>query len=302
MLNSFLFYGANRILGRSRGLFLEPVSWTHGTGWGNFSLGVTFSGYDRFAILHLVSNDDRYDLLTNAGITNVHKVGLPICYIMSNYSDMTAIRDKRLYVPSHSIKGQVETKRIETYISIAERAKCNAVLLPADRYNNIISNKTVSKVINGISFYKGAHATDPISLERVCEVFSKCHVVYTDVLGSHIHYATSLGCEVEIDIDQIKFLAKGEIENRLSHYTGARKTEMLKYWNDNATKVDEINKFVRLNKYDKEQYSKNKIGLQHKRTLDELNSLFTYTVRDTAAYNMKVLNEKMRKVVNISKS
>ena len=285
MLNTFKFYGANRIFEIPDRSALLPVSWSHGVIWGKYDPGVLFSQQDSLASLHLVANEDEYEICPFEGKKII--AGLPIIYHHTTATDNLCI--DRLYIPRHGISGESLVNELDQLAETADKIGACSVLIPATDFNRLCKSEDIC-LHNGIKFFKGAHSGDPSSLSRIASIFKSTKIISTDCLGSHIYYGALFECSLEVSTNSLEFMSKSKIDRVLRSYPTSRKQIMEDYFLDKETKICQLNRFLSLNKNDQYNLAARICGLDFKDL--SISESINFELLDIFSYRLKLFTEK----------
>ena len=286
MLNTFKFYGANRIFKIPDQRALIPVSWSHGIIWGEFDPGVLFSQQDSLASVHLLANEDEFKMCPFNGKKII--TGLPIIYHLANANDHLGI--DRLYVPRHGISGEGFRNDLDQLTQNAHEIGACSVLLAVPEFYRL-SKTEDSFVYNGIKFLKGAHSSDPSSLSRIASIFKSTKIVYTDCLGSHIYYGSLFGCSLEVSTDSIEIMDKLKIARVLKSYPRSHRQVMEEYFLNQGSKLRQLNGFLSLNKINQFDVAARICGLEY-HDLSVFNSV-RFNLIEVISYRCNLLFKKI---------
>jgi len=149
---------------------------------------------------YFVARNDQVIYLKSQGYTNVQAIGLPIIY--TKHKKQKKFPNSILYMPSHSLpEGSPDLKKylsdLKTYL---KELKKNFSIVVVCLHINEINQKYFNEILNEleISFIAGADPLDANSLDRMATIFSQFEFMTTDMLGSHVVYASYYGCKVSV--------------------------------------------------------------------------------------------------------
>lgn len=221
----------------------EPeVLWMHGWVWEDilheeqlFGTSICSRNYRLF-----VANQWQKNLLEQFGYKNVQAIGLPVVYLQNkkNYANKKSL----IVMPAHNIIGmQHNSKREKEYVdyikSIQDNFETIIVSINAYDYGNGNWKNSFEKA--GIKTVCGVYDGPSALQEQKDRMESFSHMT-TNMIGSHVVYAGSLGLKVSISgpyfeylkasLESIEFYRKHHkdiLENAIQ-----RSTE--KYWRSKA--------------------------------------------------------------------
>lgn len=149
---------------------------------------------------YFVARNDQVIYLKSQGYTNVHAIGLPIIYIETKIQKK--IPNSILYMPAHSLpEGNPDLKKyLRDLKNYLKELKKNFSFLVVCLHINEINKKYFNKILNEleIPFIAGADPLDANSLDRMATLFSQFEFMTTDMIGSHVVYASYYGCKVSV--------------------------------------------------------------------------------------------------------
>ncbi len=199
-------YGFSYQLAKKIGFQKPPrafCGWSHG--WA-FYKPVSFvdlyytSGELKNRIVVATKQLDQF--LVSQGAEKVVAGGLPFAYI--NKSNCKRISDSIVFFPPHSGSSTIQKKAVKSYFEyIYEQEKSfEFVAVCASG----IDYELFSKYGNHkVKIIYGAESDDSNSLLRIRNIFDTFDFVSTNVMGSHVLYASYCGCKVSICGDMYKY-------------------------------------------------------------------------------------------------
>jgi hypothetical protein len=163
---------------------------------------------------YFVARNDQVIYLKSQGYTNVHAIGMPIIYTKPMIQKR--IPNSILYMPSHTIAES--NPDLKKYLSdlknYLKEIKKKFSIVVVCLHMNEINKKYYNEILNEleISFVAGADPLDANSLDRMGTLFSQFDFMTTDILGSHVVYASYYGCKVSV-FGPKRTITKKELKN-----------------------------------------------------------------------------------------
>jgi hypothetical protein len=171
---------------------------------------------------YFVARDDQVVYLKSQGYKNVYAIGLPIIY--TNPIMHKRILNSILYMPSHSLPdGDPDLAKylsdLKNYLKELKKKFSKVVVC---LHINEINKKYFFKILNDleITFIAGADPDDANSLDRMRAIFSQFEFVTTDMIGSHVVYASYCGCKVSV-FGPRRVLTKKEL-NKIKYFKNCK--------------------------------------------------------------------------------
>lgn len=196
------YYGASDLIATALGLQSPPISsasWKH---------GVFFEPTIRAPRMlvtegnrltrQLVANDWQVRCLRDDGYLRVHAAGVPFLYTQP--SGARRLPNSLLIMPAHRVANAVH--------SFDEGAYVDALASIRGRFDQVVAcisapcareggwTRALERI--GIPWLIGADSTDRNALRRMRRMFESFEFMTTNVLGSHVAYASFCGCRVSI--------------------------------------------------------------------------------------------------------
>jgi hypothetical protein len=194
------YYGISHLIAEKIGVPKPPRSfayWMHG--W-PIDPNVTYprelvsGGTRRDAVL--VATQEQEAILKNFGYTQVTAAGMPFIYAESD-PHVERQPNSLLDMPNHSSKFSKLSADQENYVReivfLAKDFSSVVVSLHGSCVENNCWIPTLEK--HGIPWIVGASINDKNALKRMNTIFKSFEYVTTNAMGSHILYASYLGCK-----------------------------------------------------------------------------------------------------------
>lgn len=195
------YYGISHLIAEKIGLSKPPRSfayWMHG--W-PIDPNVTYprelvSGGTRHDVV-LVATQEQEAILRNFGYTQVTAAGMPFIYAESN-PDTKRQPDSLLVMPNHSSKFSKLSVDQESYIREIAALKKDFSSVVVSLHGSCVERNSWVPTLEryNISWIVGASTNDKNALRRMHTIFKSFEYVTTNIIGSHILYASYLGCKV----------------------------------------------------------------------------------------------------------
>lgn len=209
--SSVLLYGGDYVVKQYTKSLLTPTwiygEWVHGVIF-------DFMHFHPYAIIggnslnpnnpNWVTRKKDEEYLKKHGI-QAKAIGAPICYLPKSSVNYDRVPDSLLVMPAHSSHyissyNKNKNKSVLAYIdyiaSVAGKFDHVTVCLHSECIKrNLWINEFREK---GLEVIQGASTNDINSLERIRALMSQFEYVTSNVLGSHIAYASSFGAKVSI--------------------------------------------------------------------------------------------------------
>ena len=213
------FYGASKLIfGKNKLPLCYKSTWLHGLGFAlinNYSLDIVQHFDEKNLPLHLVNNEETVSHFNNQKLNSI-AVGMPIIYTKNFLEKSKSLFYKRLFIPKHSLNKFGSIDNLEKWKKIINKYNCDSICLTSNDYNFF---KRKKYNLGDVKIINGAYAGDDTSLERISKIFLSTKEMVTDIVGSHIPYASACGANVRI-LDEIVEINSNHISNvqgRLKH-------------------------------------------------------------------------------------
>jgi len=197
------YYGAVRILadriGRKNITPFAPKTWLHG--W-NYSERIQhirqIVGWGNQHDVHLVHNHNQLDYCKSEGWRHTHAVGAPFLY--AEKSGRVRIPGALLVMPPHALKSAEAKSDEKKYIEEIKEISgdFSSVTFCIHPHDYEMGKWVFSLEKSGLPWILGASVQDENGLNRMRAIFDTVEFVTTNVIGSHIAYASYCGCKVSI--------------------------------------------------------------------------------------------------------
>lgn len=196
------YYGASYLIAAELGTMEPPpsiASWKHGVFFESSirSPCMLVTEGSRFT-RQLVANDWQVKCLRDDGYLRVHAVGVPFLYVRP--SGARRMANSLLVMPAHRV-----AKAAHSFDEGAYADALGELRARFDRVAACISapcareggwTRALERI--GIPWFVGADSGDRNALRRMRHVFDSFEFMTTNVLGSHVAYASFCGCRVSI--------------------------------------------------------------------------------------------------------
>jgi len=224
-----------------------------------------------------VARDDQVRYLRAQGYQKVFAIGAPIIY--ASQPSVQRIPRSLLVMPQHTLSDSHESGGWDigpyaAYIrSIAHQFDKVYLCL----HSSCFSKGFWSKAIDGnwCEVIEGANIHDQNSLQRMTQLFGQVEFVTSHVFGSHIAYASHLGCKVSICGPRPEF-RKSDYERVLFYRNVPEILDQLAAWDREKFLEKKYPQFL-CDPWEAKchvQWGAWQLGEQHKRTPRELARLF----------------------------
>jgi hypothetical protein len=196
------YYGACHLIAQQAGIqSFQPAKcyvWSHGC---RLLDAEDVRYYIRHPNLHgnvLVARTNEKTYLEQAGIENVHAVGMPVCYTLPK--NVRRKKNSLLVMPPHATHHSKTVYNIDTYIDYIQslRHRFSEVVFCVSR--QCLKDAKLKRLLFRLNIpviYGGA-IDDKNSLQRIADIFKTYDYVSTNCFGSHIAYAMAFGARVSI--------------------------------------------------------------------------------------------------------
>lgn len=196
------YYGASRVIADAMGvLHVDPDAcfhWTHGCHYNSPYFIECLARFPRLGGNYLVGTREQRGFLMDNGFENVYAVGNPIVY-----APETAV-SRRLgsllvmppHLTSHTKVAFAEADYIEYIESIRDQFTQVVCCVSLTCWEAGGWGKAFEKI--GIPCIRGAGINDTNALYRMRSIFDGFEYMTTNSMGSHIAYASALGCKVSV--------------------------------------------------------------------------------------------------------
>ncbi len=145
-----------------------------------------------------VARQDQVEFLTECGFRQVRAIGLPIIYCPLSVS--RRVPGSLLVVPVHSLSHSDHDWDFDQYAdevcTLRQQFSDVCVCVHGSCVEKGYWTKAFEK--RGIRWIRGACHTDENSLQRITNIFSQFEFVTSNGFGSHLAYASALGCRVSL--------------------------------------------------------------------------------------------------------
>lgn len=196
------YYGASRIVADSMRMHhAEPDAcfhWTHGCYYNSPYFVECLVRFPRLGGNYLVATLEQKEFLTESGFDNLHAVGNPVVY--SSKTPVSRQSGALLVMPPHLTS--------HTKAAFAEADYVDYIDSIRDQFTQVVCcvsltcweaggwGKAFQKI--GIPCIRGAGINDINALYRMRSIFDGFEYMTTNSIGSHIAYASALGCKVSV--------------------------------------------------------------------------------------------------------
>lgn len=227
-----------------------------------------------------VARQDQVDYLKSVGYKKVYAIGLPILYI--NKPNIKRHFDSLLVMPVHSLPDTKEDGNLNDYVGYIKSiaGKFSKIYICVHQSCIDKNNKWINEFIKaGFEIIEGAEEKDTNSLHRMALLFSQFEFVTSNVMGSHIAYASYFGCKVSISGPPFNY--KREIYESLTIYKNAPEIlDILMGWHNSNYLAGQYPQFY-VNPWEATiniDWAAWQLGLQCKKMAKELKNLFRWNL------------------------
>jgi len=196
------YYGASSVIAKKARLSTYIPArcyvWSHGCSL----LGPRdIRYYIRFPELKgnvLVATANEKDFLASKDVSNVHAIGLPICYTESERAKR--VPGSLLVMPPHSTIHSSGMLSFKPYLDFIESLTRRFRRVVCCVSRQCLRDKALVEQCfqRGLPLVWGAAIDDANSLQRTREMFERFEYVTTNSFGSHLAYAMAFGCKTSV--------------------------------------------------------------------------------------------------------
>lgn len=194
-------YGMSKIVSRSLNLPFTPYSFSNlAHGW--FHADIKY--IEQFGII----NDYKYLVATKEherffkkNNKKSYAVGMPYCYAAQyDKKRIARIQNSLLVMPPHGLDSSNESWNEKTYVKqISELKQDFDYVVACIHHSCVTKGNWVNEFKkHDIPFIIGAQMDDRNALIRMHRLFSAFEYMTTNIMGSHVVYASYSGCKVSI--------------------------------------------------------------------------------------------------------
>lgn len=294
------FYGAaNLIFKKDNKPLIYRASWMHGMGY-SFS-GIrhinSFIHQDEVDLPeHYVNNSETVSYLKKKNI-NSTSIGMPFIYTLQSIPSKNEREIDNLFIPEHNILNTQENK-FDYYLTICKKYNCNNLLLSGNDY---LKAKELQYNFGSINILCGSNITNPNSLTELSKLLQSTKNVFSDVFGSHLYYALTAGCKLEL------------IEEIRNNYNKDTNLERIKSISSSVTKsfkkeisvnfpIDSLLNGIwgSASHFEKKEYSDHMLGLSKKISKSALINGFT-PISNLEKFNLivQIFKKKLKRKLSI---
>lgn len=212
------YYGISHIIASQIGKKNPPRSfagWLHGWVFEPIIHERQLAHWGASDDMHLVATRKQAETLRNFfGFTNAEAVGLPFLYVNRSIK-IKRKPDSLLIMPRHSLPNIDHSLNQQAYVTQIAKIKHNFSSIIACIHSSCVNKGYwISEFeSNDIPWIVGACVNDKNALLRMSIIFRSFEYMSTNILGSHIAYASYSGCKVSIYGSYASYSANDFAEN-----------------------------------------------------------------------------------------
>ncbi len=290
------FYGASSLIfGEKKRPIVFKATWMHGLGpvlRNRYLKNVIVHYNETHLPLHLVNNDKTVEQLADQKIDAI-AVGMPYIYTKTFLQQKRGNTVyKRIYFPPHSI-GFSQKSRYKRWKNIIAKYNCDAISLTDIDYYHL---KKSNYDLGDVNIIFGAKSDDKSSLERMALTFFSTKEIITDTRSSHLAYAAASGVKVRV----ISEVEEKQQSIPRTKYIPKKYAKDFQYENNLEKHHEKITESVFMTGNDNEikEYSEYVLGIDSRRSIDEMKSYLTplNRIQVLNIVSLLLINKFMRKV------
>jgi hypothetical protein len=280
-------YGASYIIARQLGWAYVPrsfASWQHG--WINyakklihpFQLMPPGHSPDETA---LVAHKKHAKVLEKSfGFKDVHAIGLPFVY--TKRLQLGRINSSLLVMPPHTLPGTKDSWNRKRYVELIKKYEevfeHVAVCL---NYHDIKKGLWVDGLDKkNISWVMGARVDDKNALRRMKHMFSLFENMTTNVLGSHVPYASYCECKASIHGPYFSPSNYSQKDRKMSEYPKVEKLVQLSLEKNRVKKKYDFLFSRPLYASKHSEWAADELGARNKVSIDKVFDLLGWNLKD----------------------
>ncbi|MBD2544974.1 hypothetical protein [Planktothricoides raciborskii] len=276
------YYGISHIIAAQTGRKNPPRSfagWLHGWKFTPSFHVRQLAHWGSYEDMHLVATEEQVKILNGFGFNKAEAVGLPFIY-----SDDVKVQRKQntlLVMPSHSLSYTEHRWNQEAYVKQVAKLKPYFSSIVACVHSACVSKGYwVSEFEkHDIPWITGASVDDKNALQRMKTIFQSFEYMTTNVLGSHIAYASYCACKVSI----YGFYAIYSVKDFINDLFYKENPDLLEksqtFWSEEWAKNNFPEFFVPpMEAIERQQWGADALGVKYQKSAKEIADLLGWSL------------------------
>lgn len=291
------YYGISHIIAAQTGRKNPPRSfagWLHGWLFTPVFHVKQLANCGTAEDMHLVATAQQVESLKRFGFNKAEAVGLPFIY-----SDNLEVKRKPtslLVMPSHSLPYTEHEWNQESYVKQVVQLKPYFSSIVACVHSACVKKGywITEFEKNDIPWITGAFIDDKNALQRMKIIFNSFEYMTTNILGSHVAYASYCGCKVSIYGSYAIYSAKDFIAAPFYQNNPELLPKMVEFWREEWVKENFPDFFViPMEAMERQQWGGDVLGVKYKKSTKEIADLLGWSFSGQIRGYSKAISRKI---------